>query len=132
MTVISFTIPYPPTKAGKSDFCRRFGLNAYYAGKAWQARKQDADELHLMTTSAMHRAKIPKNLFECPVKVKFYWDDGLDVDNHAVIGKCVVDAMKGYILRDDRRKWLKGVSHEVWGGGCIRVEILELDGEDVV
>lgn len=121
----AFAIPYPPGKRGKSDFCRRFGLNAYYTGKPWPARKRDADELHLMTLAAMRRAKIPKKLFERPVKVKFHWDDGLDVDNHAVIGKCVVDAMKGYILHNDSRKWLKGVYHEMWDGGCIKVEILE-------
>ncbi len=40
--------------------------------------------------------------------------------------------MKGYVLHDDRRKWLKGVSHEMWDGGCIRVEILELDGEGMI
>ncbi len=122
---MTFTIPYPSGKRGKVGFCRRFGLNAYYAGKPWPARKRDADELHSMALAAMRKANIPKKLLDCPVKVKFYWDDGLDVDNHAVIGKCVVDAMKGYILHDDRRKWLRGVSHEMWGGGCIRVEILE-------
>ncbi len=40
--------------------------------------------------------------------------------------------MKDYVLHDDRRKWLKGVSHEMWDGGCIRVEVLELDGEGVI
>lgn len=126
---MTFTIPYPPGKRGKADFCRRFGLNAYYAGKPWPARKRDADELHFMALAAMQKAKLPKKLLDHPVKVKFYWDDGLDVDNHAVIGKCVVDAMKGYILHDDRRKWLRGVSHEMWGGGCIRVEILEVQDD---
>lgn len=129
---MTFTIQYPVGKKAKSNFCRRFWLNAYYAGKPWQVRKRDANELHLMTISAMRREKIPKKLFERPVEVKFYWDDGLDVDNHAIIGKCVVDTMKGYILHDDRRKWLKGVSHEMWDGGCIRVEVLELDGEGVI
>lgn len=124
---MTFTIQYPDGKHGKAGFCRRFGLNAYYEGKHWGQRKKDVDELHAMTLAAMRRAKIPQRLFERPVKVKFYWDDGLDVDNHAVIGKCVVDAMKGYILHDDRRKWLKAVSHEMWNGGCIKVEVSEVD-----
>lgn len=124
---MTFTIQYPLGKKGKSDFCRRFGLNAYYEGKHWGQRKKDAEELHAMAAAAMRRAKIPQRLFERPVKVKFYWDNGLDVDNHAVIGKCVVDAMKGRILHDDNRKWLRGVSHEVWNGGCIRVEICEVE-----
>ena len=31
MTVF-FTIPYPDTKAGKSEFCRKYGMNALYSG----------------------------------------------------------------------------------------------------
>lgn len=124
---MTFTIQYPLGKKGKSDFCRRFGLNAYYEGKHWGQRKKDAEELHAMTLAAMRRARLPQRLFECPVKVKFYWDDGLDVDDHAVIGKCVVDAMKGRVLHDDRRKWLRGVSHEMWNGGCIKVEVSEVE-----
>ena len=38
--MIRFTIPYPATKAGKSAFCRRFGLNAYYEGKHWGQRRK--------------------------------------------------------------------------------------------
>lgn len=126
--MMTFTIQYPPGKHQKSDFCRRFGLNAYYSGKPWPVRKKDANELHLMALAAMRKEKIPQKPFECPVRIKFFWDDGLDVDNHAVLGKCFVDAMKGYILHDDRRKWLKTVSHEMWNGGCIKVEISEVDG----
>lgn len=58
------------------------------------------------------------------MKVRFYWDDGLDCDNHAVLGKAFLDAMKGYILPDDNRKWVKMVSHEFWDGGAIKVEIM--------
>ena len=53
MGTIRFNIPYPPTKKGKSAFCRRFGLNAYYSGKHWAQRKKDADELHALTLAAM-------------------------------------------------------------------------------
>ena len=63
-----------------------------------------------------------------PVEVRFYWDDGLDCDNHAVVGKAVVDAMKSYILPDDNRRWFKKVSHEFWDGGKIRVEVVPWNG----
>lgn len=56
--MIQFTIPYPPTKKGKAAFCRRFGLNAYYAGKHWAQRKKDADELHALTIASMKKARI--------------------------------------------------------------------------
>lgn len=122
--MIRFTIPYPETKAGKTAFCKRFGLNAYYAGKHYQARRRDAHELHGMTETAIKRARIYGQQMDGPAEIRFYWDDRLDIDNHAVIGKAVVDAMKGYILKDDNRKWVKKVSHEFWDGGGIMVEVV--------
>ena len=121
--MIRFTIPYPPTKKGKSAFCKRFGLNAYYAGKHWSARKRDAEDLHWMARAAMRRAKIRQKMVEYPVEIRFRWDDELDCDNHAVLGKAIVDAMKGYILPDDNRRWVKRISHEFWDGGEIAVEV---------
>lgn len=126
--MIAFEIDYPPTKAGKTDWNKRFGLNAYYAGKHYQQRKRDAQELHGLTTAAMKRAGIRRQMVRGPVEVRFYWDDGLDCDNHAVLGKAVVDAMKGYILPDDNWRWFKKVSHEFWDGGKIRVEVVPWNG----
>lgn len=123
--MISFTIPYPPQKKMKSAFCKRFGLNAYYTGKKWYARKKDVEELHAMAYAAMKNAKIRKRYFTDPVCVTFYWDDGLDVDNHAVLGKAFVDAMKGYILVDDTRRYLHEVRHRFWERGMIGVEVRE-------
>ena len=122
--MIKFTIPYP-TKKGKSVFCKRFGLNAYYAGKHWSARKRDAEELHWMTRSAMRRAGIRERILRNPVEITFRWDDRLDIDNHAVLGKAIVDGMKGYILQDDNRRYVRRVCHEFWDGGEIQVEVRE-------
>ena len=124
--MIQFSIPYPPTKKGKSAFCRRFGLNAYYAGKHWAQRKKDADELHALTLASLRRARVRRALLQRPVSITFYWDDGLDIDNHAAIGKAVVDALKGYLLADDSPRHYRRVSHEFWQGGCIGVEVTEL------
>lgn len=85
--MLSFIINYPTTQKGKSEWNRRFGLNAYYAGKHPQQRRRDAEELHMIARSAMHKAGIRSKMIDRPVKVKFYWDDGLDCDNHAVLGK---------------------------------------------
>lgn len=121
--MISFAIPYPPTKKGKSAFCKRFGLNAYYAGKHWSARKRDAEELHWLARSAMRKAGIRERIIQNPVEITFRWDDGLDCDNHAVLGKAILDAMKGCILPDDNRRWVKKISHEFWDGESILVEV---------
>lgn len=127
---IRFSIPYPHTKAGKAAWNRRYGLNAYYAGKHYQQRKRDAQELHALTWAALKKARVKKQMVRGPVEVRFYWDDRLDCDNHAVIGKAVVDALKGWVLPDDSPRWVRKVSHEFWNGGEIRVEVEEI-GKDV-
>lgn len=126
--MIRFEIQYPQGKKGKSSWNRRFGLNAYYAGKSWPERKRDAEELHMIARAAMHRAGIKPGVISSPAQVRFYWADGLDIDNHAVLGKAIVDAMKGYLLADDGPKYVRKVSHEFWDGDCIRVEVEALHG----
>ena len=126
--MIRFEIQYPQGKKGKSSWNRRFGLNAYYAGKSWPERNRDAEELHMIARAAMHRAGIKPGVISSPAQVRFYWADGLDIDNHAVLGKAIVDAMKGYLLADDGPKYVRKVSHEFWDGDCIRVEVEALHG----
>ena len=121
--MIQFTIPYPETKRGKAAFCKAYSLNAYYAGKHWAIRKKEADAIHQMTVLSMRRARVRKAPEKEPVRIRFDWDDGLDIDNHAVIGKCVVDAMKGYVLEDDNPRRYVEVTHGFWHGGCIRVTV---------
>lgn len=124
--MITFEIPYPPTKKGKAAWNKRFGLNAYYSGKVWQQRKRDAEELHALAQLSMRKAHIRRQLVSQPVEIRFYWNDRLDVDNHAAMGKAFVDAMKGYLLPDDNREWFRRVTHEFWDGDTIRVEVTEL------
>lgn len=126
--MIRFEIQYPQGKKGKISWNRRFGLNAYYAGKSWPERKRDAEELHMIARAAMHRAGIKPGVISSPAQVRFFWADGLDIDNHAVLGKAIVDAMKGYLLADDGPKYVRKVSHEFWEGDCIRVEVEALHG----
>lgn len=120
---MTFEIPYPPTKKGKAIWNKRFGLNAYYAGKHWAQRKKDAEELHALAQWCMKKAHIRRQYVKGPVEIIFRWNDGLDVDNHAAMGKAFVDAMKGYILPDDNREWVRRVTHEFWDGNCIQVEV---------
>lgn len=123
---IAFDIPYPPTKKGKAAWNKRYGLNSYYAGKHWAQRKKDAEDLHTLAVLCMKKAHIRRQMVRSPVEVCFYWNDGLDVDNHAALGKAFVDAMKGYLLPDDNRQWFHRVTHEFWDGDTIRVEVKEL------
>ena len=106
-----FRIEYPNTPAGKKDWNKRFSDNAYYAGKHWAVRKKDADYWHNMVRACMDRQGVRKRPFEKPVEILLFWNDRLDVDNHSIMGKMIVDAMKGRLIQQDSRKWVKGVSH---------------------
>lgn len=121
--MIRFTMPYPSTRDGMTAWNRRYSLNAYWSGKHYAQRTRDAREIHDLTNVCMKKAGICKKLLDYPVEVRFFWDDGLDADNHAAIGKMILDAMKHYILPDDNRKWVKKVSHEFWCGKKIMVEV---------
>ena len=95
-----FKIEYPNTPAGKKDWNKRFSDNAYYAGKHWAVRKKDADYWHNMVRACMDRQGVRKRPFEKPVEILLFWNDRLDVDNHSIMGKMIVDAMKGRLLQN--------------------------------
>ena len=122
-----FKIEYPNTPAGKKDWNKRFSDNAYYAGKHWAVRKKDADYWHNMVRACMDRQGVRKRPFEKPVEILLFWNDRLDVDNHSIMGKMIVDAMKGRLIQNDSRKWVKGVTHTFHDrGDYIWVEVKEL------
>ena len=122
-----FRIEYPNTPAGKKDWNKRFSDNAYYAGKHWAVRKKDADYWHAMVKACMDRQGVRKRPFEKPVEILLFWNDRLDVDNHSIMGKMIVDAMKGRLIQQDSRKWVKSVTHAFHDrGDYIRVEVREV------
>jgi len=121
-----FEIPYPPTKRGKTAWNKRFSLNAYWAGKHYRARATDARDIHALTQASMRKAKIRRKVFDKPVEIIFRWDDGIDIDNHAALGKMITDAMKSWAITDDSPRWVRRVTHEFWDEGKIQVEVREL------
>ena len=120
-----FTIDYPKSPAEKKRWSKQYGLNAIYAGKHWSRRNEDKEFWRLLVQSAMNRAGVPRKLFEKPVSVTMYWNDGLDLDNHAYMGKMIVDAMRGRILQDDSRRYVRAVTHRFHDKDYILVEVTE-------
>ena len=121
-----FKIEYPNTPAGKKDWNKRFSDNAYYAGKHWAVRKKDADYWHNMVRACMDRQGVRKRPFEKPVEILLFWNDRLDVANHSIMGKMIVDAMKGRLLQNDSKKWVRSVTHTFHDrGDIIWVEVRE-------
>ena len=121
-----FIIPYPKTDEGKKQWNKHYGLNAYYSGKHWSQRKRDAEYWHAITMSAMTSQGVRKNPFQNPVIITFYWNDKLDCSNHAVIGKMIEDSMKGRVIQDDSRKWVKGIENYFHDKEYILVSIREI------
>lgn len=113
----TFVIEYPKSKAERSRWNKQYGMNAIYAGKHWSKRKEDSEFWHSMVRAAISRANIPKKMFDKPVSIEMYWNDNLDVDNHAYEGKMIVDAMKGWLIQDDSRKYVKSVLHRFHDDG---------------
>lgn len=120
---VEFTLPY---LGKKSAFTKRFGLNAYWSGKDKHIRAADAREIHELVSTSLYNQRIPKKCFERPVRITFYWHDGMDIDNHAALGKMIVDALKGCLLHDDNQRWFKTVAHEFHDEDCILIRLEEI------
>lgn len=126
MKKITFKIPYPSTQAGMKQWAKEYGTNAYYAGKHWSKRKKDAEYWHWLVRSEIKKQEVPVKLCKHPVYVSFSWNDRLDVDNHTIMGKFIVDALKGVLIVDDDRKHLVGVQHVFHEENYVLVEIEEV------
>lgn len=121
-----FKIPYPKSKAGQKQWSKNYGVNSYYAGKHWSIRKRDAEFWHVLSRSCMDSQDVRRVPFKRPVVIVFHWNDRLDIDNHAIMGKMIVDAMKGRVIEDDSRRWVKGVCHYFHDEDYIGVEVREI------
>ena len=119
-------IYYPKSAAGKKQWNKKFGLNAYWSGKHHAERAEDAKFWHAIVWASLAKAKIPKKPFERPAIITFLWNDGLDIDNHAAMGKCITDALKNRVIQNDNRRCLCGVEHYFHEEEYIEVIIREI------
>lgn len=124
--VAEFEIPYAALHMSKAQFCKRYGLNAYWAGKHWSQRRDDAVLWHAITKSALNRAGMPRKPFEKPVRISFWHNDAMDIDNHAALEKMIVDALKDWLLHNDGRRWYREKHVYYHDRPCIRVMLEEI------
>ena len=121
--MIRLIIPYPKTAAGKKQWAKEYGLNAYWAGKHWSKRKADAEYWHLLVRSEMRNQLKGVQMFSLPVEIEFWWNDRLDLSNHAAMAKMIEDAMRGIIFKDDSRRYVKRITHSFHDEPYIKVII---------
>lgn len=124
MKKIIFEIPYPDKK---TQWTKPYSMNAIYAGKHWAERAKDKEYWYYLTAGALNRAKIERKLMRGPASITFFWNDGLDLDNHAYIAKMITDSLKGILIRDDGRRFYQQMTFRFWDENRIKVEIEEYD-----
>ena len=115
--IVTIIMDYPPNAA------RLYGDNAYYTGKHWARRKQDAELWHRLMIYEAPWALPP---LRSPVRITYYWDDRLDLSNHSIMAKMIEDGLKGRLFQDDSRKHVVEIRHRWHDGGNIKIEIEEV------
>lgn len=122
-----FYIAYPPIhgRRGKSKrtLSNTYGTNAIYAGKHPMERRKDSEFWHLWVAKHLREQGIKPQIYDKPVEIICSFDDKLDCDNHSYILKLVVDSLKGYLLTDDSRKYVKRVALEFNSQKIIKVTV---------
>lgn len=68
-----------------------------------------------------------KRPFENPVVITVYFNDRLDCSNHSIMFKMIEDGMKGRLIRDDSRKWVKGTEMYFHDEDYIKVVMREIE-----
>ena len=103
--------------------CGRYGMNAIYKGGHWSKRKSVADEIHQLVLVSMLQQKVKRKIFKEPVEILFKYNSKLDIDNHSVLSKMIIDGVKGYLIENDNRKYVKKITQEFYDGKGIEIEI---------
>ena len=116
MAYVTITLPYPAEYS-------KYGLNAYYSGKHWGRRKKDRDYWHDLVLLETPWNRPP---LRSPVKLTFYWNDRLDLSNHAIMAKLIEDGLKGRIIVDDSRKYVQEITHKWHSEKCIKIVVEEI------
>lgn len=102
--MLEFTIRCKPTS--------EWSMNSIYSGVHWSKRKQKAEQIHRLVQNALKQAGIRKIPLPFPVKVYISYNSRLDIDNHGYLAKLIVDGMKGWVIMDDNRQYVKALVQE--------------------
>ena len=112
------------------DVTGEWGLNKLYAGVHWSKRKRQAEQIHGLVQTTLKQKRIPRKMFSKPVSVRISYNSRLDIDNHGYLSKLIIDGLKGYLIEDDRRKYIRALHQCFWSGEGVLVEIFE-KGEEM-
>ena len=103
-----------------------YGLNKIYAGQHWSKRRKTAEEIHQLVACELLRQNVKRKIFQRPVQITLRYNSRLDIDNHGALTKMIIDGFKGYLIKDDTRKYVQRIVQEFYDGEGIEVEIAEV------
>lgn len=105
---------------------KKYGSNTYYAGVHWTKRRRVAEEVHELVLYSLMEQGIKRNIFKSPVEIGFKFNSRLDIDNHGFLVKMLIDGLKGYLIEDDNRKYVKKITQEFYTGEGVEITIVEV------
>jgi len=105
---------------------KKISLNKIYSGVFWKTRSKEANQIHEKVRFTLMSKRIPKKFFEKPVVIQFWWNSLLDLDNHGYLTKLIIDGLKGWVIQDDKRKFVSAITHAYWLGNGVRIKISEV------
>lgn len=108
-----------------------WGMNRVYSGDHWSVRKRQATQVHLMVRSAIWKQCSSVRLFEKPVTIRILYRSRLDIDNHGYVSKLIIDGMKGVLIKDDDKRYVRELIQSFHNGdkNKVIVEVWDEDGE---
>ena len=101
----------------------KLSLNSIYSGKKWYTRQNQANKIHELVRNELINQRVPRKLFENPARIEFYWNSLLDLDNHGYIAKLIIDGIKGYLIYDDSKKYVREIYHAYWLGKGVKITV---------
>lgn len=104
----------------------KLSLNSVYSSNHWTIRKRQAEEIHTLVKLELLSKRIPRKIFKNPIRINFYWNSMLDLDNHGYLAKLIIDGFKGYLIHDDTKKYIQEIHHSYWLGKGVKIEISEI------
>ena len=104
----------------------KLSLNSVYSSNHWTIRKRQAEEIHTLVKLELLSKRIPRKIFDNPIRINFYWNSMLDLDNHGYLAKLIIDGFKGYLIHDDTKKYVQEIHHSYWLGKGVKIEISEI------
>lgn len=103
----------------------KLSLNRIYRGMNKYERSIQVRKIHELVRNELINQRVPKKLFENPARIEFYWNSLLDLDNHGYIAKLIIDGLKGYLIYDDCKKYVREIHHAYWLGKGVKIIIYD-------